>query len=318
MQGAVSLAHRRWADTEEAGSFAESTVVLPFFPPHASAGPMAMSEKESDSPACGRNSRSTTAAALPSSSASEQEAGEAGVDTGVVLTDCWALDLGSYAWERVKRAGMPPGPRSGFSLAVHRNRAVLFGGCVDHEAHGGEALVSEFYNELYALALDTRRWYPLALRGAPHPPAAAPAAAAPVVDASDALHRAAVRIQAHFRGYAVRKVMRTYRIGGAVSEMLYAPALGLAPPRGAPVPFGRIGGATAVVGNTLWLCGGMVEMGDEEITFDDLWCLDLSKLQAWECVRAGSVTKESLKEAARRAGEAEVGSDWATDEDEEE
>ena len=31
-------------------------------------------------------------------------------------------------WERVKKAGMAPSPRSSFGLATHRQRAVLFGG----------------------------------------------------------------------------------------------------------------------------------------------------------------------------------------------
>jgi len=48
--------------------------------------------------------------------------------------------------------------------------------------------------------------------------------------------------------------------------------------------------------------GGMVEFGDTEITFDDLWRLDLAKLAGWECVHAGSVTKEQLRAAAEAAG----------------
>jgi hypothetical protein len=266
-----------------------------------------------------------------------------------VLSDCWALNLTDYTWERVKKAGVAPGPRSGFTLATHRNRAILFGGCVDHETKGGEVMVSEFYNEVYSFAMDTRRWFPLALRGgggaAAKPAAAAdaasaaasaaeapvappapapPPAAAPPPGADAALHRAAARIQAHFRGYAVRKVLRTYRIGGAVSEMLYAPALGFAPPRGAPAPFGRIGAAMAVIGNTLWLYGGMLEVGDTEITFDDLWALDVAKLQAWECVHAGSVTREHLRAAEAAAaggggggvgGEGSSSDEWGTDDE---
>lgn len=83
--------------------------------------------------------------------------------------------------------------------------------------------------------------------------------------------RAATRIQAAFRGYAVRKVIKVYKIGGVVSEMLYAPALGFPPPRAGPSPFGRINTSMTVAGNVLWLYGGMVEIGDREVAFDDLW-----------------------------------------------
>ncbi len=41
----------------------------------------------------------------------------------------------------------------------------------------------------------------------------------------------------------------------------------------------------AVVGNTLWLLGGTVEVGDKEITLDDMWRLDLAKLDGWTLVQ---------------------------------
>lgn len=31
---------------------------------------------------------------------------------------------------------MPPGPRAGFSMCVHKKRALLFGGVVDMEVEG--------------------------------------------------------------------------------------------------------------------------------------------------------------------------------------
>jgi hypothetical protein len=36
-------------------------------------------------------------------------------------------------WDRVKKAGMAPGPRSSFSMFVHKSRALFFGGVSDHE-----------------------------------------------------------------------------------------------------------------------------------------------------------------------------------------
>lgn len=37
---------------------------------------------------------------------------------------------------QVKKQGMPPGPRAGFSMCVHKKRAILFGGVVDTEDKG--------------------------------------------------------------------------------------------------------------------------------------------------------------------------------------
>lgn len=169
----------------------------------------------------------------------------------------------------MKRQGIAPGPRSGFCMATHKTRAVLFGGCVDHDTKGGDVIVSEFYNEMYTMQFDTQRWYPLGLRGAAAAPNGEGAVAAAAVEQSAGaggagpseasgagdgeggkraqraprapapqtpLEKAATRIQAAFRGYAVRKVIKVYKIGGVVNEMLYAPALGACVSRPLP-PF---------------------------------------------------------------------------------
>ena len=40
-----------------------------------------------------------------------------------------------------------------------------------------------------------------------------------------------------------------------------------------------------VVGrDTLYIYGGMMEVKDQEITLDDLHCLNLSKLDEWKCL----------------------------------
>ncbi|PWA70977.1 hypothetical protein CTI12_AA282850 [Artemisia annua] len=58
---------------------------------------------------------------------------------------------------KVKKGGMPPGPRAGFSMCVHKKRVVLFGGVVDIEAEG-DVLMSLFLNERYGFQLDINRW----------------------------------------------------------------------------------------------------------------------------------------------------------------
>ncbi|EHA8586412.1 putative protein WVD2-like 7 [Cocos nucifera] len=63
----------------------------------------------------------------------------------------------------VKKSGMPPRPRAGFSMCVHKKRALLFGGVIDMEAEG-DVLMSLFMNDLYGFQLDSHRWYPLELR----------------------------------------------------------------------------------------------------------------------------------------------------------
>ncbi|KAK3000790.1 hypothetical protein RJ639_022024 [Escallonia herrerae] len=52
-------------------------------------------------------------------------------EKGIVHSDMWSLDPRTWEWNKVKKSGMPPGPRAGFSMCVHKKRALLFGGVVD-------------------------------------------------------------------------------------------------------------------------------------------------------------------------------------------
>ncbi|KAK2997128.1 hypothetical protein RJ639_026536, partial [Escallonia herrerae] len=51
-------------------------------------------------------------------------------EKGIVHSDMWSLDPRTWEWNKVKKSGMPPGPRAGFSMCVHKKRALLFGGVV--------------------------------------------------------------------------------------------------------------------------------------------------------------------------------------------
>ncbi|PWA91148.1 hypothetical protein CTI12_AA093240 [Artemisia annua] len=63
-------------------------------------------------------------------------------EKGIVHHDMWILDPKTWVWNKVKKGGMPPGPRAGFSMSVHKKRVVLFGGVVDIEAEGQHFLYS--------------------------------------------------------------------------------------------------------------------------------------------------------------------------------
>lgn len=67
---------------------------------------------------------------------------------------------------------------------------------------------------------------------------------------------------------------------------------------------GSVSLQVAVAGNTLWLLGGVVEVGESEITLDDMWSLDLVKLDGWQLVKENTVGEEVFKAAAAKAGAA--------------
>lgn len=57
-------------------------------------------------------------------------------------------------------------------------------------------------------------------------------------------------------------------------------------------PLPRINSSLIVVGHTLYLYGGILEVGDREITLDDMWTLDLRKRENWECLWPGTMHKQ--------------------------
>ena len=246
------------------------------------------------------------------------------VEKGVTHSDLWRLNLQTWSWEKLKKQGLAPGPRAGATTAVQpaKKRAVLFGGVVDHEIRKGEVIISEFFSDAYAMSLDNGRWFPVTLYA---DKGAAPAQATGKEEAeriargestnenfnirSDVV-RAAVKIQAHYRGYAVRKAYKLYRVGGQVSELLYSPGSGEAAPKTAPRPRGRMNAAVAVRGNNLYMFGGAVEIGDTEVALDDVWALELTARPKWRKVAELSPAVMEVM-----AGDAVVSSD---DEEEEE
>ena len=140
---------------------------------------------------------------------------------------------------------------------------------------------------------------------------------------------------------------KTYRLGGEISELLYSPAtygIDLSS-RDYIKPRARAAPMLCVLRNTLWMLGGQVEISHTDIVLgewvgrrvdvwplyspipepllpllyqallahrppaDDIWSLDLAKLDGWKCVRENTVGEEAFRE---------LGSDdWETGSEEE-
>mgnify|MGYP003385956278 FL=1 len=54
-------------------------------------------------------------------------------------------------------------------------------------------------------------------------------------------------------------------------------------------PCPRINAAIIIRGHTLYVYGGITELGDTEITLDDCWCLDLNKRDKWKQLLFGTM-----------------------------
>jgi hypothetical protein len=207
-------------------------------------------------------------------------------------------------WERRKRpANAPNPPRAGATMAHHKGRGVWFGGVHDVE-ESEEGIDSEFFNQLFAYNIDRNRFFPLTLRrartGAKKPNAA---------DKGGRRGRGKADEEELLRNLAIIEGK------GNADEVADADAA-VATPNDSdsdkedaskvekPIlwefPHPRFNAQLAVQDDTCFIYGGTYEKGDREFTFDELWSLDLGKM-------------DGVKEIFKR----EIG-DWQDDESEDE
>ncbi|KAJ8553983.1 hypothetical protein K7X08_024661 [Anisodus acutangulus] len=260
----------------------------------------------------------------------------------------WSLDPKTWEWNKVKKSGMPPRPRAGFSMCIHRKWAILFGGVVDIEMEG-DVMMSLFLNELYGFQLDTHRWYPLELRKEKSTKNKQKQILDEQADIMDIDNKtSAMKVDANnededldYEEDASTKgninkmslnMKRNVTIddGNVASRSEEKPVVSSSKSSAVQhsasadvvKPSRRINSCMAVAKDTLYIYGGMMEIRDQEITLDDLYILNLSKLDEWKCIIPASESEwveasDNEDEDDSENEECESGDDSDEDTDEE-
>ncbi|KAI9087591.1 hypothetical protein K1719_030461 [Acacia pycnantha] len=269
-------------------------------------------------------------------------------EKGIVHSDMWSLDPKTWEWNKVKKSGMPPGPRAGFSMCVHKRRAVLFGGVVDMEVEG-DKMMSLFLNELYGFQLDNNRWYPLELRkekltkdklkkNERKPINNVDDKTNPQLEAGEENEDSECQEEESNVGVNFDNLSQIIKSNMTIADSATAESernllesgVSLDAQSSLPEvvkPCGRINSCMAVGRDTLYLYGGTMEIKDQEITLDDMYTLNLSKLDEWKCIKPASDSEwvevsdddnEDDDEDDEEDGEDGSDGDTQSDEDEDE
>ncbi|KAL1213800.1 Dynein alpha chain, flagellar outer arm [Cardamine amara subsp. amara] len=245
---------------------------------------------------------------------SKEVSSEKSSEKGIVHADLWSLDPRTWEWNKVKKIGMPPSSRAGFSVCVHKKRALLFGGVVDMEMEG-DVMMSLFLNELYGFQLDNRRWYPIELRKekSSKDKAKKNLETKPMASSNDdemdsaeedesssamdeqsegvgSLDGISERMAAGLTVEGSRSNAasdKSKAVQGAKTRL--DPQVSIS--EEVVKPCGRINSCMVVGKDTLYIYGGMMEIKDKEITLDDLYSLNLSKLDEWKCIIPATETE---------------------------
>lgn len=181
-------------------------------------------------------------------------------------------------WERRKKPANAPSPsRAGATMTWHKGRGIFFGGVHDVE-QGDEGMDSDFFNQLFAWNVERNRFMPLGLRRPRQQRKKAPE------------QRAGRRGRAQANEEELLRQLAALETGASLDD---ADGLELdskpdEPPQDEPPakemtvrmepPHARFNAQLAVQDNVLYIYGGAFEKGDREYTFDDLYAIDLSKL----------------------------------------
>lgn len=182
-------------------------------------------------------------------------------------------------WEKRKKPANTPSPsRAGATMTYHKGRGIMFGGVHDVEA-SEEGMDSEFFNQLFAWNVERNRFMPLALRKPRNNQRARPAEQ---------------RVNRRGRGQAneeeLLRQLAALETGASLED---ADGIELekreegaeteqVPVKEMPVtmepPHMRFNAQLTVQNDVLYIYGGTYEKADREFTFDDLYAIDLVKL----------------------------------------
>jgi hypothetical protein len=189
-------------------------------------------------------------------------------------TDAPSGTLPVVKWERRKRPANAPNPiRAGATMCSHRGRGIQFGGVHDVE-ESEEGIDSEFFNQLFAWNVDRNRYFPLTLRR----PRATAKKAGLERGRRDRTKQDEEELMANLR--ALEMKTGTVQDNVEISKTSEEEEEDERPEK--PVifemPHPRFNAQLAVQNDTLFIYGGTFEKGDREYTFDEMWAIDLGKL----------------------------------------
>lgn len=221
---------------------------------------------------------------------------EAMVARGVVLSDCYKLSADTTKWQKVKRTGYGPTTRAGFSMVLHKQNAVVFGGVEDDEIE--EDLQSSFHNDMFALNLDRKKWFPMTLRKKKGKKGRR-RKKKDNADMSESGGSSSADVQAQAQAQAESPTNNggdhdedEDEDDGKEIDTAALEAAFLAKEEEA-MPCPRFNAATVIQRNVMYIVGGLIEKGEQEVTLDDIWAIDLNKLD--EFVEVKPMSQECLE-----------------------
>ncbi|KAL9613385.1 MAG: hypothetical protein Q9167_002088 [Letrouitia subvulpina] len=183
----------------------------------------------------------------------------------------------SVRWERRKKpVNSPNPPRAGATQVYHKGRGILFGGVHDIE-ESEEGIESEFFDQLFAWNIERNRYYPITLR---HPRAAAQKQNE---GRNSKRERGKADEESLLRNLAALETKEILEVAIEDSDMKQSLQSGndsqkTVKPLVNAMPHARFNAQLAIQDDILYIFGGTYEYKDCEYTLDEMWAVDLVRL----------------------------------------
>jgi len=184
--------------------------------------------------------------------------------------------LPTVRWERRKKpANAPNPPRAGSTMTHHKGRGIAFGGVHDVE-ESEEGIDSEFFNTLFAWNIERNRYFALGLRKA----------------RTNQRKPQEARGGRRGRGQANEdELLRNLAALETGKSLDFADEMDIEKPKNVSdepqlptkevlmeFPHPRFNAQLAVQDDVLYIYGGTFDKGDREFIFDEMYAIDLGKL----------------------------------------
>lgn len=182
-------------------------------------------------------------------------------------------------WERRKKPANSPNPaRAGATMAYHKGRGIMFGGVHDVEL-SEEGMDSEFFNALYAWNTDRNRFFQLNLR---RPRAPGKKQMANQMKSKERSKADEEELLRNLAALEKKKGLRDDYDDDEIQLDTHKDEEPVQPEKPTVIrfemPHQRFNAQLAVQDDTLFIFSGTFEKGDREFTFNDMYSIDLDKL----------------------------------------
>ncbi|KAJ3359091.1 hypothetical protein HDU91_005009 [Kappamyces sp. JEL0680] len=223
------------------------------------------------------------------------------------LDDLWLFDTQDYTWAKLELPDPKPSPRSGFQFMVHHDEILMYGG-YSKVATKGKKASGMMHTDVWVLKMHADpaliRWEKKKKPGGITPGQRSGCTTvyhkgkgflfggvSDIIEEEEAIE--SIVHQDFFQYVFDANKFYPIQVRGKKDG-----------PAGSASPGPRFSPMLAVSRNHLYMLGGILEIGQRELSRSDMWSINLDKLDGWTCLQTDETVEKAWlgEESASESG----------------